>query len=85
MILPPLLLQNPTRNIKAKDRIEKMEERLSTWKEGRIMDLVKEGRIVQERIRSSCQRVPKDCAKIFAKLMMQGRVSSAVKIFSSDP
>ena len=38
------------------------------------MDLVKEGRIIQERIRSSCQRVSKDYAKIFSNLMMHGRV-----------
>ena len=38
------------------------------------MDLVKEGRIIQERIRSPCQRVSKDYAKIFSNLMMHGRV-----------
>ena len=85
MILPSLLLKKSTRNSKAKDRTIKLEERLSSWKGGRIMDLVKEGRIIQERIRSSCQRVSKDYAKIFANLMMQGRVSSTLKIFTSDP
>ena len=49
------------------------------------MDLVKEGRIIQERIRSSCQRVSKDYAKIFANLMTQGRVSLALEILTSDP
>ena len=42
------------------------------------MDQIKEGR-------SSCQRLSKDYAKIFANLMMQGRVSSALKILTSDP
>ena len=85
MILPSLLLQKTTRNSKAKDHTKKLEERLSTWKGGRIMGLVKEGRIIQERIRSSCQRVSKDYAKIFANLIMQGRVSLALKILTSDP
>ena len=85
IILPSLLLQKPTRNSKVKDLTKKLEEQLSTWKGGRIMDLVKEGRIIQERIRSSCQQVSKDYAKIFANLMMQGRVSSALKILTSDP
>ena len=49
------------------------------------MDLVKENRIIQKYIRSSCQRVSKDYAKIFANLIMQGRVSSALKILTSDP
>ena len=58
---------------------------MPTRKEGRIVDLVKEGRIIQERIRSSCQRVSKDYAKIFTNLMMRGRVSSALKILTYDP
>ena len=44
------------------------------------MDLVQEGKIIQEWIRSSCQQVSKDYPKIFTNLMMQGRVSSALKI-----
>ena len=60
MILPSLILQKPTRNSKARYHTKKLEERLSNWKGGRIMDLVKEGRIIQELIRSSCQRVSKD-------------------------
>ena len=63
MILPSLLLQKPNCNRKVKDHTKKLEERLSTWKGGRIMDLVKEGRIIQERIRSSCQQVSKDMQK----------------------
>ena len=71
MILSSLLLQKPTRNSKARDHTKKLKERLSTWKGGGIMDLVKEGRIIQERIRTSCQQVFKDYAKIFANLIMQ--------------
>ena len=85
MILPSLLLQKPTRNSKAKIHTKKLEERLSTWKRGRILGLEKKGRIIQERIRSSCQPVSKDYIKIFANLMMQVRVSSALRIFTSDP
>ena len=55
MILPSLVLEKPTRKSKVKDHTKKLEERLSTWKGGRIMDLVKGGRIIQERIRSSYQ------------------------------
>ena len=35
------------------------------------MDLVKEGKVIQERIRSYCQRISKDYAKIFANLLIQ--------------
>ena len=49
------------------------------------MDLVREDRIIPKHIRSSCQRVSKDYAKIFANLMMQGTVNSALKVLTSDP
>ena len=50
------------------------------------MDVAKEGRIIQDRIRSSCQcqRVSKDYAKIFANLIMQERVKSGLKVLTSD-
>ena len=56
---------------------------MSTWKGSRIIDSVKEGKIIQERIRSSCKRVSKNYAKIFSNLMMEGRVSSALNILTS--
>ena len=49
------------------------------------MDLVMEGRIIQERIGSSSQGVSKDYAKNVANLMMQGTVSSTLKNLTSDP
>ena len=49
------------------------------------MDLLKEDRIIQECIRLSCQQVSKDYAKIFANLMMQGRLTLALKMLTSDP
>ena len=49
------------------------------------MHLVKEGRIIQESITSFRQRASKDYTKIFANLIMQGKVSSALKNLTSDP
>ena len=53
MVLPSLLLQKPSQNSKAKDHCRKLEERLSLWKEGQMLDLLKEGRLIQERLKSS--------------------------------
>lgn len=49
------------------------------------MYLVKEARIIQELIRSFCERVSKDYAEIFAILTMHRRLSSVLKILTSDP
>ena len=42
MTVASLLLQKPTRNSKAKDHAEELEEHLLIWKGRKIMDLVKE-------------------------------------------
>ena len=42
MTVASLLLQKPTRNSKAKDHAEELEEHLLIWKGRKIMDLVRE-------------------------------------------
>ena len=83
-ILPSLLLQKPSKKSKSKDHCRKLEERMNTWKEGRIRDLVREGRNIQQKITTSNQRSSEDKAKTFAKLMLQGKVNAALKLLSID-
>lgn len=47
-ILPPLLLQKPLRNSKAKDHT-RLERRLKSWQAGDLIDLITEGRTIQQR------------------------------------
>ena len=64
MILPPLHLQKRTCNGKAKDHTKKLEERLSTWNEDKIMEMTKEGRIV---FRSTLHHPVNEYPKIMPK------------------
>ena len=82
MILPALLLQKPSSNSKAKDHCKKLEERLSMWKNGEITNLIKEGRLIQEHLKLSKRCATEDKAKIFAKLMLQDKINSALKMLS---
>ena len=50
MILPALL-QKPSKTSKAKDHSNKLEIRFQFWKDGNILDLLREGRTIQERLR----------------------------------
>ena len=84
MVLPSLLLQKPSQNSKAKDHCRKLEERLLLWKEGQMLDLLKEGRLIQERLKSSKSRILKDIGKNFAKLMMKGKVNAALKMLTDS-
>ena len=84
MVLPSLLLQKPSRESKAKDHIKKLEERLQLWNEGRLGQLLQEGRTIQKRLKTSKGRNAEDSARIFAKLIFQGKINAALKFLSSD-
>ena len=84
MILPSLLLQKPSRNSEAKDPQLKLTERLKLWKEGRISDILEEGRNIQRHLKCARLREPEDIARIFANLMLQGKANSALKFLTED-
>ena len=84
MILPSLLLQKSFRNSKAKDHQFKITERLKLWKEGKISDILEEGCNIQRHLKSARPRQPEDTARIFANLMLQGKVNSALKFLTED-
>ena len=82
MLLPNLLMQKPSRDSKAKEHNEKLSDRMQLWKNGDITTLLNEGRNIQKRIKNSSKKQTTDYSKVFAKLMMEGKVSAALKILS---
>ena len=84
-ILPALLLQKPSRNSKAKDHLIKLEKRLEMWEKGEITALLAEARLIQHRLVSSTRkRSTEDVSRIFARLMLQGKVNAALKFLSNE-
>ena len=84
MGIPSLLLQKPSRQSKAKEHHAKLEERFQLWKAGEISLLLKEGRTIQKRLVSGKRRTSEDVSRIFAKLMMEGKVHNALKFLSDE-
>ena len=84
MILPNLMLQKPSQNSKSKDHVSKLSERLEMWKAGQLSDLLREGRQIQYNLRRSKQRTPEKNAKIFSKLIFEGKINAALKFLSTD-
>ena len=83
MILPSLLLQKPHPKAKIKEHITCLERRLRLWKEGNIPELLREGTIIQQRLKSFPQRKNKDfLARTFSKLMMTGKIKAALRLLS---
>ena len=84
MLIPNLLMQKPSQQSKAKEHNNKLSERLQLWKEGNIETLLKEGRTIQKRLTSGKSRKQTDISRIFAKLMMEGKVTAAIKFLSDN-
>ena len=78
MIMPPLLLQKPAKSSKAKDHRMYLEKRLKLWTEGKISELVREGKVIQKRL-SMNKKKKTDTQQIFVRLMLQGKVSAALR------
>ena len=48
---------------------------MKIWKDGNIQDLLREDRVIQQRLKESKRRSNEDTAKIFAKLVFQGKAT----------
>ena len=83
IVLSAVGLQKPSQKSKAKDHQECLEKRLKLWKNGEIECLLREGRMIQRRLQKSRRNsdLPNK-ARIFAKLVMEGQINSALRFLS---
>ena len=77
-------LQKPSKKSKAKDHQECLTRRLVLWKEGEVDTLLREGRMIQRHLDRSPKADPPNKAKIFAKLVMEGQIHSALRYLSEE-
>ena len=84
MVLPTILLQKPSSKSKAKQHTEALERRLNQWRAGQIDSIMREMRMIQSRFKSSTRsNQTETTSKRFAKLMMEGKVSAAMKLLDN--
>ena len=82
-----LLLQRPRVNSKSHDHLACLERHLPLWKDGNILMLLEEGKIMQQRLPSchgSNSPDPQDTARGFARLMFQGKVKAVLRFISDQ-
>ncbi|XP_031551225.1 uncharacterized protein LOC116288561 [Actinia tenebrosa] len=85
MVLPTLILQKPSATSKSKEHSEAIERRLSLWRAGDLSLLLKEIRFIQSRFSKTRKaRSMEDISKIFANLVMQGKLSAAIKLLDRE-
>ena len=84
IVLLALALQKPSQGSKAKDHQECLSRRLALWKEGEIDTLLRERRMIQKRLTKPRRNEPPNKAKIFAKLVLEGQINSALRYLSEQ-
>ena len=78
-----LLLHKPSRTSKPKDHATHLDCRLLLWHEGKLEDLVVEGRAIQSRLpKFSTSLSDAQVARTFANLMFEGKTSAAIKLLT---
>ena len=87
-VLTVLALQKPYPKSKAKVHSTCLERRMKSWSEGMILDLLAEGRTIQNRSfkgsATSAKRKPPSLARSFAKRMFQGKCHSAFQLLEEE-
>ena len=85
MVLPTLLLQKPSSKSKAKEHSASLTRRIAQWKNGNIHDILNEVRYIQRKLpTSSRKRTSEDVARIFSRLVMEGKLSAALKFLDEE-
>ena len=77
-------LQKPGQQSKAKEHQECLEKRLTLWRNSEIESLLREGRMIQRRLSKSNKNDLPNKALIFAKLVMEGQINSALQYLRED-
>ena len=83
IIMFPLILQKPAPNSKSKDHCKRLAERLVLWKSGDISTLLRQGTKIQDRLKAP-KADERHHEKVFCRLMLQGKVSAALRWISSQ-
>ena len=78
------MLQKPNSKSKARDHAKFLEARLKLWSEGKIDQLLAEGREIQKRLSNKQKKREKNRDKSFCQLMLLGKVSQAMKYINNE-
>ena len=85
MLLPAMILQKPSAKSKAKDHMKAVERRLQMWRNGEVDLLLEEIRFIQKKFCSSSKpRDMEEISKVFAKLILQGKLTAALKFLDKE-
>ena len=83
-IFLPLVMQKPSSSSKAKENAKYLETRLKLWSEGKVEELLAEGREIQRRLSIKIKKRNENKEQAFCRLMLQGKIGPAMKFINSE-
>ena len=83
-IFAPLMLQKPSSKSKARDNAIYLQKRLQLWKDGKIKDLIDEGKEIQQRLTKNIQKKEENKARAIVRLMLIGKLGPAMKFINNE-
>ena len=84
-IFIPLMLQKPSVKSRAKENSQYLAKRLNLWSNGRIDELLSECHVIQSRLKNDLEKSkPESKSKAFCRLMLQGKISKALKFVNNE-
>ena len=83
LIMIPLLLQKPSKKSKTSENKEHLKRRLEMWRKGKLSELLSECELIQKRLTSGSQSNKQHNQRVFTRLMLQGKVNSAMRWLST--
>ena len=79
------MLQKPSARSKSKEHLECLIRRLELGKKGDINKILREVRYIQGKcVPSKKARTSEDTSRILSKLMMEGKISAALKFLDAE-
>ena len=80
----PIMLQKPSAKSKGKDHTRYLNKRLEIWKKGKLIELMSECRVIQNRMKQTKERQTTSNNRGFTRLMLLGKVKQALKLINEE-
>ena len=79
-----LMLQKPSQESKTRDHAKYLLSRLEKWQNGKLDEIIVEGKEIQKRMMRNKPRTQESNLKAFTRLMLAGKIRQATKFINND-
>ena len=78
------MIQKPSSNSKAKENAKYLLARLQLWSDGKIDELLAEGKEIQRRLNIKIQKKKENKMQAFCRLILMGKLGPSMKFINNE-